>query len=472
MITKPELLCVLIPVALIISACNANKPVFTGPLPAAPANWQAQSLVTSPDQPQAWIDDLHSPVLKQLVNEALAGNLQLRAADERWQAARAQSAIAGAPLLPDIEAEAGASRSRINSRTGDNLSLTANVSWEADVWGRLSNTARAALADERAFAADFRAARLSLAAEVARNWFASIEAALQEQLAQQTAETFQQSLIVIEERYRRGLNSALDVRLARSDVASAENQITRRAREKDAFLRRLDTLLGHYPAAELATGDQLPAILAEVPAGLPADLLIRRPDLFAAEQRLNAAGERLEAARKNRLPAIRLTASGGLSSTALNQLLDWDSLVFSLLAGIVQPVFKGGRLDAEQTLAKARHGEAWANYAQAILQAFNEVETALAAEDRYTRQLQQLIIASDEAQQAAELALSRYQNGLVDIITLLQSQRQAFTSQTELIRTRRERLDNRIALYLALGGDFSSEDAVNSRSVPGDQPIP
>jgi NodT family efflux transporter outer membrane factor (OMF) lipoprotein len=222
-------------------------------------------------------------------------------------------------------------------------------------------------------------------------------------------------------------------------------------------------LLGHYPSGELQISDQLPELKTTVPVGLPSQLLIRRPDLIAAEHRLTAAGERLQEAQKNRLPSIRLTGSGGVGSSALNELLNWDSLVWSLLAGVTQPVFEGGRLDADRALAKARHGEAWANYAQTVLVAFQEVETALAAEDRFVQQLEQLQRATDEANEAADLALSRYQNGLTDIITLLDAQRRAFDAKSALLRTQRERLDNRVALYLALGGEFSQSGAESGK---------
>lgn len=449
-----------IPVLMILlcTGCVKETPIKQEPITTS-ENWQAESSVINLEQPQAWLDDLESPKLNQYVEEALSRNLTLKASLARWQAAQARSDIAGAPLKPRVEAGADVSRQRINRNTGNNFSANISASWEADVWGRLTNAERAATDDEEAFAADYQAGRLSLAADVTLSWFAIIESSLQEQLARKTAATFKQSLEVIEERYRRGLNSALDVRLSRTDVATAENEITRRQREKDGILRRLDLLLGRYPAAEIKTADQLPGLLEKVPVGLPSQLLIRRPDLIAAERRLSAAGERLQEARKNRLPSIRLTGSGGLGSSDLNNLLDWDSLVWSLLAGLTQPIFEGGRLDAERTLAEAQHGEAWANYAQAVLVAFREVETALAAEDRFVQQLEQLQLATNEAQEAVDLALARYQAGLTDIITLLEAQRRAFNSESTLLRTRRERLDNRVALYLALGGEFSPSQA-------------
>jgi len=429
----------------------------------APADWSAQ-FPQAPGTPQRWLEDFDAPHLQELVASALADNPDLRAAAARVAAARARARIAGAPLLPDAELGLDAARSKqrisggTSARTSTSFNLEAAVSWDPDVWGRLGNTARAAAVDAEAARADYRGARLLLAADVARSWFAAIEAELQVQLAARTVESFRDSLAVIEERYRAGLNTALDVRLARENVASGENVLATRRRERDAVLRTLEVLLGRYPRAELTVAAALPGVRDAVPAGLPAALLERRPDLVAAERRLQAAGERLEEARKNRLPSVRLTASGGTASNQLRELLDWDNLVWSLLAGITQPLFQGGRLSAEQALAQADRGEAWAAYAQAVLVAFREVETALGADVRYVEQEAALRRASEEAGAAADLALARYRQGLTDIVTLLEAQRRAFTAESSRLRTARERLANRVALYLALGGDFGEPE--------------
>lgn len=455
----PKKCALLICLCMVISACKTVSPVETPTLPDVPADWS-----TKRDQPSpisnAWIQTFEDAKLTALVAEADQNNYTLLAAEARWQAARAQTAITDSARLPSVSAEADASRNRSNAQTFDTLRASLRMNWELDVWSRLADDTRASLRDEQALAADYTAARLSLAANVARTWFALLEANAQITLAKQTVQTFAQSLEVIEERYRRGLNSALDVRLARSDHASAQNAVALRERERDAFTRQIEALAGRYPAASLVADPRLPEKLPAVPVGLPSDLLIRRPDLLAAEARLNAAGDRLLAARKNRLPQIRLSGNTGVSSDSLAQLLDWDALVVTLLAGIVQPIYQGGRLDAERMLASARHNEAWANYAQTLLIAFREVETALAAEQRYTEQLRALLLASKEADEAAELAMTRYQNGLADIITLLQSQRQAFTSRSQYLSVLQARLANRIDLHLALGGDFLPSAAI------------
>jgi multidrug efflux system outer membrane protein len=451
--------------ALVLAGC-AGAPATLPPTAPLPQRWQAPQ-----HDPAAvaadWLSDFTSVDLAPLVNEALAHNHDLAAAAARLEAAQARARIAGAPLLPEVSLGLDMARAASAGQTpGNDYSAQLRMSWEADLWGRLSHAARAGQRDADAAAEDYRAARLALAASVARSWFLAIETGQQWRLAQQTADSFGRSLEVIEARYRQGLDSALAVRLARTDAAAAKANLAARRRDVDAARRDLEVLLGRYPRAALDAAQHLPAIRAEVPVGLPAQLLARRPDLAASERRLSAAGERLEAARKNRLPSLRLTAVGGGASETLRQLLDWDYLLWRLLAGITQPVFEGGRLVAEQSLAAAQREEAWAIYAQALLVALREVEGALAAESRYREQEQALGEATREARAAERLAEARYRQGLVDIITLLEARRRAFNAESSWLRTARERLDNRVALYLALGGGFAAAPTPQSIEQP------
>lgn len=443
----------------LLCAC-VGQPAEKLPVPKPQMKWSAQ-FPAAAGSPAHWLDDFSAPGLRELIQEALEHNYDLQAAGARLAAARARARIAGAPRWPDVELGASASRRRIISNDdpenvlhSKSFDLEGTVSWEADVWGRLGNTARAASEEAEAAQADYRGARLLLAANVARNWFGVSEAELQVQLATRTLESFRRSNAVIEERYRRGLVTALDVRLARENVASAESVLALRQRAREERIRVLEVILGRLPVKQLDTVAQLPSVQRDVPAGLPAELLTRRPDLVAEELRLRAAGERLDAARKNRLPGIRLTATGGTASEQVRNLLDWDYLVWSLVAGITQPIFAGGRLTAEEALARAQHREIWATYARALLTALQEVETALASESLYVEQEAALARAAKESKEAAEIAMSRYQRGLVDIITLQETQRRAFTAESAYLVTARERLNNRVSLYLALGGDF------------------
>jgi multidrug efflux system outer membrane protein len=461
------------------SGCaGSHAPDLDAGLPEPPAAWtgapstDADVLAGAPVE--GWLADFDAPGLAPLVEQALAANPDLAAAAARVAQARAQARIAGAPRLPQAEAGFSAARTKrapsgissTSARPVTTYGLDASISWEADLWGRLGDTARAAVADAEASRADLEGARLALAAEVARGWFLLAEAAQQEALAEHTVDSFTRSRRVIEERYRAGIVTALDVRLARENEATARSVLAQRRREHDAATRALEVLLGRYPAGGLQPPAALPAVVRPVPVGLPSELLERRPDLVAARTRLAAADARVRAARKNRLPSISLTATGGTASDRLRDLLDWDHLVWSLVSGITQPIFSGGRLSAESALAKARDREALAAYARAALDAFREVEAALNAEGHYTEQERALRTAAAESHEAASLAAERYGQGLIDIVTLLESQRRAFDAESARLRTVRDRLDNRVDLYLALGGDFAVPGSEATEATP------
>jgi multidrug efflux system outer membrane protein len=449
--------------ALLLAGCEALTPVETDLADSGvviPKHWS--SIREDEGVKQDWLEDFDDPNLGNLVGEAVETNYDLRAAGARVQKARARARIAGAELYPQIDVGVGASRADLSGNNGgsgrvDQFNARVNAAWEIDLWGRLANEKRAAVRDADAAAADYQAARLSLAAAVAQAWFDAVEAELQVKLAQDTVRNFRDNLEVVHESFRAGLNSALDVRLERANLAGAEAELEASLIGRDRSVRSLEVLLGRYPSGELAVATELPMIETEVPAGLPAEILVRRPDVRSAALRLEASDERFSSARKNRLPGIALTASGGVSSGQLGNLLDYDAIIWSIAADLAAPVFQGGRLQAERDLAGAENEEVLSDYAQVVLVAFREVETALTAERILASQEAALEVAARESVEAEALALERYRAGLVDIITWLEARRRAFNARSSLLSVSNARLQNRIALYLALGGGFEAK---------------
>ena len=452
-----------------LAGCALPQPVHTELAHSgisAPEQWsgvQAQGDgVQAPGDPvvAGWLSDLDDTLLNALVREAIDGNQDLRVAAARVRQADARARIAGAAALPRADISGGGTRRSVGSAsgqrtTGNTFDLSLGAAWEVDVWNRLADRTRAALLDEAASAADHDAARLSLAAGVARAWFNTVEASAQVRLGRQTVSNFQDNLAVVVENFRAGLASALDVRLERANLASAESRLAALLVERDALARGLEVLLGRYPGDVIEIADTLPPLRGAVPVGLPADLLARRPDVRAAAARLAANDARLDAALKNRLPGLTLTGNGGVSSNALRRLLDFDSVLLAIAADLAAPLLRGGELRAERDLARAQIDEALAQYAQAVLVAFREVESALSAETFLAQQEAALQVAVRESQAAEELALERYRSGLVDIVTWLEARRRAFDARSALISISNQRLQNRIALHLSLGGDFA-----------------
>ena len=462
---------VLAMVAVLAAACASRTPV-PGPVDfEVPPQWSTGH-ADQAQPPESWWDEFGDETLSDLIAEALAHNRDLQAAAARVAAAAAAARIEGAKRLPAIAASGDGSRQRRNfvgfpdftgsgrgpttfSTTSNQFGVSLDVSWELDLWGRLAAAHRAARAELRAGEADLAGARLSLAAQTAKAWFAMLEANRQLHLARSTEASYRTSLERVAERYRRGVRPALDVRLARAELADARALVAARKRQFDAARRQLEVLLGRYPAAEISGAAPLPMLTAaEAPAGLPAELLSRRPDLVAAAHRLDASGARVRQAQASLLPRIALTSSRGRVSDALSDLTSGDFGVWALAANLTQPIFEGGRLRAGVDLARAQQREARAAYVQTALRAYAEVESLLVAEQTERARERELKQAAAEAEAAWKLATDRYASGLDDFISVLTAERNALSARSRYFSARRERLDTRVDLYLALGGGF------------------
>jgi multidrug efflux system outer membrane protein len=453
--------------AFLLSGASAPQVEYPDLDLATPANWTAST--PAGGIADDWWRDLGTTRLDSLITQALAQNYDLKGTATRLAQAQAQAIAAGAPLLPQLSGTGNGSKRKQNfvgfpipgsagqvlSSTSTSYGVNLNLSWEVDLWGRLRAGTQAAIADAQAAEADWAGARLSLAAQTARAYFAAVEAGRQVELAHATVENYRVSTEQIQRRYRRGLRSSLDLRLGRSSLAAAQATLEQRRQQQDISLRQLELLLGRYPSASIVVGSELPAVNGAVPAGLPADLIARRPDLIAAERRLAAADRRLVRARRALLPSISLTTSTGRSSSALGDLLDGDFSVWNLVGNISQPFLQGGRLRAGVDQAAGAAEGALFGYAQSALRAYGEVETRLSAEGFLADQEQALATAATEATAARVLAEERYARGLSNLITLLESQRRAFDAQSRLLSIKRQRLDARVNLYLALGGGFN-----------------
>lgn len=457
----------LTPAILIAAGCAAMGPGSPGDaLAPPPAVWTAPVQAAPEADALDWLAAFDDPALPGLAAEALARNNDFRAAGARLEQARASAVIAGAARLPTLDASGTVSGRNTDNPAGgrltaDSYALGLNASWEADVWGRVAAGANASEADALASEADLAGARLSLAGSTAQAWFALIEAELQEALAARDVGNRENSLAFIERRYASGVNTSLDVRLSRSALASARATLTTRRQVLAEASRQLEVLLGRYPAAELAAARDLPDITPLSGVGAPADLLWRRPDLVAADLRLEAAGLRADAARAAMLP--RLTLQAGLTSnvgetlgTDLGDIFDPEQIVGSLIGGLAAPIFRGGALAADADRARAAAEERLAAYAGAALTAWREAENALAAEQRLADRAEQLRISFEEASRAEELTERQYNQGLVTIFNLLDAQGRRISSESQYIAARRERAANRVRLYLAIGGDFST----------------
>lgn len=445
------------------SGCASAPPIDATPPVDVPSTWSNSGTESSPCQP--WLNDFKSDTLNALVAEAIDNNPDLRVVAARFDQTAAEAKITGAQRRPNASLGLAGARQKVNSigpqqipsNRFETYELDLNLSWEIDLWGKLNDRSSAALARVEASAAELRSAELSLAGQVAKSWFNYIESEAQFQLATTTAQSWLNNLKALESRFQRGLADGLDLRRVRTQKAGAEAAVETTRRARDAAARNLETLLGRYPSASLQAESEFTTLPTTVPAGLPTDLLKRRPDLIAAERNLASAQKELSASKKELLPSISFNANGGTRSNDFEDLLDENFSVWALAGNLSQPLFQGGRIRAGIERSKALTVQAAETYRNLALRAFQEVETTLAAETFLRNEYERLRIASEEATAAETLAWSRYRKGTSSFLSALDSQRTATDARSRLLQLRNLLLQNRVDLYLALGGPFARE---------------
>lgn len=395
-----------------------------------------------------------------IVKEALAHNQGLKAAAHRLKAAKEGTIIGRAARLPSVNASTNyRATDSLQSSSSESYGISLNAAWEPDLWGRLRNLDYATQANYAASVADFRNARLSLAANTAQAWCNLVTSEQQLALAKTNVESFSKALIVVERRYKANTLRSVDVQFARNNVANSNRSLSARNLDRDNAARNLEVLLGRYPAASIDSSDQLPYLSESIPVGLPSSLLERRPDLEAARARLFASAQSAEAARKNLLPNIRITGSASNGSNTFRQTFDPNFLIYSIAASLAQTVYQGGALSARARAALDRNQAAIEDYSRLALLAFREVESAVETDRSLSEQERYLKQEVKQSQLAVKRAISDISLGIdgASFLEYLEAQRRAESAGISLIRLKNQRLQNRIDLHLALGGDYSTK---------------
>ncbi|MDF1753393.1 MAG: TolC family protein [Verrucomicrobiales bacterium] len=405
-----------------------------------------------------WVKDFDNPVLVQLAHEAVGNNFTVASALQRVFQAEERARISRSALFPQIDTDLDSTRRQTTTGRSTQHNFALNSAWEIDLWGRLKDLKKADLATMDSQFQAYQAVRLSLVASVLKAAFELIESEEQIKSLQKNLRSLQANLDILDAKLEAGdanETTALEIALSRTDIARSRSLIFAEEQDRDEARRALEVLLGRYPKGVISALKTLPDPSRCIPIGLPSDLLIRRPDIIQAEMNVNQTLYNVSATQKQLLPSFRLTSGIGTStSDTFQELFNLNNLVWNVGQGLTQPIFQGGRIRAEIKLSEYQRDELIATYANTVLTAFQEVEVALAAEGYLNNQVKALQDNVREARLAEELSLSDYEKGIVDIITLLQSQRRAFDAESGLLSARLLRLFNRVDLYLALGGDF------------------
>lgn len=445
--------------------------------PAAPVDgaWPQGAAYTANDATQTdvsaaalgWREFFRDPALQRLVEAALSNNRDLRIAALNVEAYRAQHRIQRSELFPSISAAGNGTRQRLpadlsssgEAGTSGQYSATLGTNaWEIDFFGRLRSLDEQALQQYFASEEAQRSTQISLVASVA-NAYLTLQADQELlQLTRDTLDTYRKSYALTERSFNVGVADALSLSQARTAVQSAEASLAQYSRLVAQDRNALALLLGGGVPADLPQGDVLDAdLLAEVPAGLPSDLLQRRPDLLQAEHQLQAANASIGAARAAFFPSISLTADAGTASSQLSGLFDGGSGSWLFQPSINLPIFTAGRLKANLDYAEVQKNIEVATYEKAIQTAFQEVADGLAARTTYEQQLsaQRALVGTSE--EYYRLAERRFRTGVDSYLTLLDAQRQLFSAQQQLIGDRLNQLTSEVNLYKALGGGWHEQ---------------
>ena len=456
--------------ALFVCGCVKVGPDYHRPdtgiqMPESFEHASTDTVTPSPED--LWWQVFGKPEIDQLVEEALRNNLDIKKATARILEVRSQFVETRADRFPSLGLEGQALRQhrpiigvlpgKSFSTETDIYTLSLPASFELDLWGRLARAEEAALGDLLQAEKNRRTVAQTVVAE-AITFYLQLESLERRiQITNGIIESLSRTLALVENRYERGLTSVLDLRQARRTLAQAEALLPSLRQELGMTQQKLAVLLGRYPTTQAPRlqPEEYFRRLATVPAGLPSDLLLRRPDIRAAEAKLMALNARVGVSKASRFPRITLTGSFGYSSDELDQLLQHQSKLWNLALGIVQPLFDAGKLKAGQMAAEARYEQGVAEYAKTVLTAFSEVERAFLTRKEQIERRERTLSFLVEARATQRVAESRYRRGLVDYLTVLEAQQTRFKAEENLVLVDLAILTNRVALHRALGGGWA-----------------
>ncbi len=444
--------------AFLVSACQiepVNEPVNVD----VPADWDQSQEITATWPSPDWWQNFGSSELNQLMIEAAQNNLDLAAASARILQAEAQARLAGVALLPTVDLGAGAGRQ--GDFGGDNnidasstFDISLGASYEVDFWGR--NRANLIAAEEALRASEFDrdTVALTITSSVAITYLQVLSLRERIAIAYLNLENAERVLKLVESRAKHGAVSGLDLAQQRAVVARQRSVIPPLEQQERDARSALALLLGKPPQGFTVATESLNEIaLPEVAAGLPSELLTRRPDIQTAEANLRSANADIAAARAAYFPSIGLTGSAGFASAALSGLFD-GGLIYNLAVSLAQPIFDAGRLEAQEDLTVARREELVQFYRASIINAFADVETALgtiqSTAEQQVYQTEQL----KQAEIAFRLSERRYKEGVEDLLTFLVAQRTLFDAQDQELQIKLSYLQALVSLYRALGGGW------------------
>ncbi len=417
-----------------------------------PAEWTVKT-ANAPFVQVKWLESFNDPILLKLIEEGKANNLDLQVAASNMEKSWLLAKQSDAALKPSADLSLNRT-SADGSPSNANISIGLKVSWELDVWGRLRAGVNKSIASAQAARADYIFSQHSLGANIAKTYFKVIEAKLQADIARKNLEILQKTMRITQAKYDDGQLSGQDVALNKANIAVAQEQlVTIEGSQRDA-VRALEVLLGRYPNAKLEIPDTLPDLPPSPPAGIPSNLLERRPDIVAAERQIAAAFNATDQAQAAQLPRFSLTSSVSGASNSLSDILNPTNVAWQLAGNLMAPILDGRKRKIDVEIATIEQEQAIANYVQKNLTAFSEVENNLDQGLILANRETALFEAREQIAKAYKIAKLRYTEGEIGLLDALQIQQQFISADSNLLAIKRSQLEQRINLYLSLGGSW------------------
>lgn len=444
-----------------LAACSVG-PAYKRPDIPVPAKWhdptahEDSAVWPTPD----WWHAFGSQKLDELITEAMRSNDDLGVAVARVQEADAQARIAGAPLLPSLDLGASATRQRapvsgLGPQVYNVFNPELTASYELDFWGKNRAARRAARATAVASRYDQQTVALTVVSSVATTYFQALELRDRIEVARQNLENGQKVLDGLRLQETAGIATGLDVAQQETAVALLDAAIPPLLQQFRQTVNALAVLIGKTPESlDVDAGTLTSLTRPAVVEGLPSQLLARRPDVAAAEQQLIAANANITIARAALFPAIQLTASGGYESTALASLISPANRLYSIGAGLMQPIFHGGALRGQVAFSNAQYAELLSTYHKTVISAFSNVEDALVAAQQTQQQQARQQEAVNKAARAFQFAQTQMSAGVVSILTVLNTENALFSAEDELVQVQYLHLQSLVDLFTALGGGW------------------
>lgn len=428
---------------------------------AQPADLQARG---------AWWAAFNDGVLDELMRGLNTQNFSVQQAEARVRQAQAALSNARSGLFPQVNGTAASTRrgsgSGQTSQSGSTYDLNANVSWEVDLWGRIRRQVESGDASLQASAADMAATRLSLQSQLAQTYFQYRSAESAERLLDQTVQAYERSLQINQNRLDAGFSAQSDVAAALSQLEGARTQRLALNREKAGYQHALAVLVGRPPSQfELVPHAPWP-VVPDIPVGLPSSLLERRPDVARAERRMAQANAEIGVAKAAWFPSLKLNASGGFSSSDLSEWLTAPARVWSLGPSLALTLLDFGARRAKVEQAEAGYDEQVAAYRQTVLTALKEVEDALSDLNGLGLEQASQARALAAARESLQLTRNQFDAGLVDYLSLAQTETTAFSAERQALDLESQRLRAAVKLLVALGGGWAAPSG-SEQAEPG-----